>query len=181
MKSCKTILAEKQQKYQHFHLGKSINMNMLEVTKYYLLTKNLILQVKFAYSPLETVLEKQTEKQFDVIKSLENSNKKDELKQIESIFPQNLMNDLMYAKLKEIVTLQDIEKKDDLYYTSKRRRTYNSHKYSLRTISLRDIHEGYLSLKNTDINQSNFATELKNFEKGTKKLKKKSFLNNLGL
>ena len=104
-------------------------MNMLEVTKYYLLTKNLILQAKFVYSPLETAFEKQTEKQFDVIKTLKNPNKKDELKQIESIFPQNLMNDLIYAKLKEIVTLQDIEKKDDLNYTSKRGRTYNSHKY----------------------------------------------------
>ena len=32
-----------------------------------------------------------------------------------------------------------------------------------------------------DIKQSNFADELKNFEKGTKTLEKKSFLNNLGL
>ena len=30
------------------------------------------------------------------------------LKQIESIFPQNLMNDLISAKLKEIVEKQDI-------------------------------------------------------------------------
>ena len=156
-------------------------MNMLEVTKYYLLTKNLILQAKFAYSPIETAFEKQTEKQFDVIRTLENSNKKDELKQIESVFPQNLMNDLIYAKLKKIVTLQDVDKKDDLNYISKHGKTYNSHKYSLLIISLRDIHEGYLSLKNTDLNQSNFVTELKNFEKCTKKLKNKYFLNNLGL
>ena len=46
---------------------------------------------------------------------------------------------------------------------------------------LRDIHEGHLSLENADHKQNNFAIDLKNFEKGTKKLSKKSFLNNLGL
>ena len=37
---------------------------------------------------------------------------------------------------------------------------------------LRAIHEGYLSLENVDNKQSNFAIELKNFEKGTKTLEK---------
>ena len=46
---------------------------------------------------------------------------------------------------------------------------------------LRDINEGYLLLENCNQKQSNFAIELKNFEKGTKTLEKKSFLNNLGL
>ena len=35
------------------------------------------------------------------------------------------MNDLVRAKLKEIVKLKDIIKKDDLNYKSKRRKTYN--------------------------------------------------------
>ena len=56
-------------------------------------------QAKFAYSSLGKAFEKQTEKQIDAIKSLDPSNK---LKQIEGIFPLNLMNDLM-TKLKEIV------------------------------------------------------------------------------
>ena len=34
-----TILTEKQQKYQHYHLEKLINMNILQVKKYYLLIK----------------------------------------------------------------------------------------------------------------------------------------------
>ena len=38
--------------------------------------------------------------------------KKDELKQIEGIFPQNLLNDLIRDKLKEVVSLQDIIKID---------------------------------------------------------------------
>ena len=46
-------------------------------------------------------------------KSLDPSNK---LKQIESKFPQNLMIDLIRVKLKEIVELQYIIKKDDLNY-----------------------------------------------------------------
>ena len=53
---------------------------------------------------------KNKKKQPGVIESLDLSNKKDELKQIEGIFPQNLMNDLIHSKLKEIVILQDIIK-----------------------------------------------------------------------
>ena len=39
MKHCKMILTEKQQKYQHYHPEKLINMNILQVKKYYLLIK----------------------------------------------------------------------------------------------------------------------------------------------
>ena len=46
--------------------------------------RKIIEQAKFAYSPLGKAFEKQTEKQVDVIKSLNPSNK---LKQIEGIFP----------------------------------------------------------------------------------------------
>ena len=38
-KNCNMILTEKQQKYQHYHLEKLINMNILQVKKYYLLIK----------------------------------------------------------------------------------------------------------------------------------------------
>ena len=41
------------------------------------------------------------------------------------------MNDLIRAKLKKIFKLQDIIKKDDLNYKSKRGKTYNFGKYSL--------------------------------------------------
>ena len=39
MKNCNTILKENQQKYQHYHLQKLINMNILQVKKYYFLVK----------------------------------------------------------------------------------------------------------------------------------------------
>ena len=69
--------------------------------------------------------------QVDALKSPDLCNKKDELKQIEGIFSQNLMNDLICFKLKEIVKLQDIIKKDDLNYKSKRGNINNFSEYSL--------------------------------------------------
>ena len=36
---CNTILTEKQQKHQYYRLEKLINMNILQVKKYYLLIK----------------------------------------------------------------------------------------------------------------------------------------------
>ena len=48
---------------------------------------------------------RQTEKQLSVLKSLKPSYKNNELTQIEVLFPQNRMNDLFRAKLKEIVSL----------------------------------------------------------------------------
>ena len=41
------------------------------------------------------------------------------------------MNDLIRAKLKEIVNLQNIIKTDELNYKLKRRKIYNFSKYSL--------------------------------------------------
>ena len=39
IKNCITILTEKHQKYQHYHKEKLINMNILQVKKYYHLIK----------------------------------------------------------------------------------------------------------------------------------------------
>ena len=83
------------------------------------------------------------------------------------------------SQSKEVVKLQDIVKKDDLKYRSDRAKMLvNIHHL---VFFLRDIHNGYLSLEKTDNKQSNFVNELKNFEKGTKTLEKRSFLDNLGL
>ena len=61
------------------------------------------------------------------------------------------MNDFIRDKLKEIVKLQHIIKKDDLTCKSKCGKTYNFGKYSLPIAFLGDIHEGYLSLENVDL------------------------------
>ena len=79
--------------------------------------RQIIEHAKFAYSPLGKGFEKQTKTQVGAVKSVDPFNK---LKRIDGIFPQNLMNDLIRAKFKEIVELQDIIKKDDLNYKSKR-------------------------------------------------------------
>ena len=48
-------------------------------------------------------------------------------------------------------------------------------------VFLRDIHEGNLSIGKADNKKSYFVNELKSFDKSTKALEKKPFLNNLGL
>ena len=94
--------------------------------------RQIIEQATFTHSPLGKAFEKQTEKQVDAIKSLHPSNK---LKQTERKFPQNLMNDLICTKLKEIVELKNVIKRDDLSYKSKLWKTYNFSKYSLPIVS----------------------------------------------
>ena len=83
----------------------------------------------FAYSPLGKPLEKTKKNQVGAVKTLDPSNKEDELKHIKGIFPQNLMNDLIRVKVREIVKLQDFIITDVLYYRSKRRNVYNFSEY----------------------------------------------------
>ena len=103
------------------------------------------------------------------IKSLKRSNKTDELKQIDDIFPQNLMNDLICDKLKEIVNWQDIIKKKKF------------EKFIILVnilcvlFFLRDIHEGHLSLKDADDEQRIFAAKIKNLDKVKIQLNKTFF------
>ena len=57
--------------------------------------RQIIEQAKFTYSLFRKALEKQTEQQFDALKSLNVFNKTDELKQIDSTFTRNFLNDLI--------------------------------------------------------------------------------------
>ena len=59
-------------------------------------------------------------------------------------------------------------KRDELHYKSKRRKVYNFNEYSLPIAFQRDIHEGHLSIEDSDDKQSNFAAKLKNLDKGKK-------------
>ena len=77
--------------------------------------RQIIEQVKYAYFSRGKALEKQ----IGILESLNPSNEKGELKQIESILPQNLMNAFIRVKLKEIANLQHIIKADKQYYKSK--------------------------------------------------------------
>ena len=72
--------------------------------------RETIEQAKFAQSLLRKAFEKQTKpNQVGAIKSLGLSNRKEKNKEIEGIFPQNLIKDFVCAKLKEIVSLQHIK------------------------------------------------------------------------
>ena len=99
MKNYNMILTEKLQKYQHYQLKKLINMIEGEEILAYN-QKQIIEQARYTYSSLAKALEKQTGKQVDVLKSQSISNKAYKLKQIDSIFPQDQMNDLIRDRLK---------------------------------------------------------------------------------
>ena len=103
---------------------------------------------KFRYSLLENAWEKQMEKQAHALKPLNFSYKKDESKKkIVVIFPKNMLDEL-----------QGSINTDQLYYKSKQK-NYNFTEYFLAIIFSKDIHEGYLSLKNADDEQSKFANK----------------------
>ena len=77
-----------------------------------------------------------------------------------------MLNDLIINKFKEIIKLQEID---------------NFTEYSFSIVFLRDIHEGYLSLKDADNEQSKFANNLKNIDKGINSIEKKLFPSNIRL
>ena len=127
-------------------------------------------------------MEKQTEKQVDVSKPLNFSNKIDELNQIKSIFPQNPINDLILDRVEKINQLPNNIRLDDLQYKTEIRKHYNFSKYSLRIVFLRDIHKGNLSIEDTDKEQSQLANEFRvNINNGRIPLEKRYFLKNAGL
>ena len=68
-------------------------------------------------------MEKQTEKQVNALKSVNFSNKTDELKQIQGIFQKKLLNDLIIYKLQDIIKLQNITELNELDYESKHEET----------------------------------------------------------
>ena len=71
--------------------------------------------------------------------------------------------------------MQDIIETDELHYKPKHITFYNFNEYILPMAFLKDIHERYLWIKDADNDQSNFAAELKNLDKGTEKIEKNFF------
>ena len=61
--------------------------------------KQIMEQAKFTYSPLGKTFGKQTKEQVKAKKDLNISDKTNDLKQIEKVFPQNVLNDLIIDKL----------------------------------------------------------------------------------
>ena len=69
MKNYNMILTETQLKYQHYHPDKLININILQVKRYYPDQSRIIKQAKFTCSPLGKAFEKQ-------IKTIEDQGEK---------------------------------------------------------------------------------------------------------
>ena len=67
----------------------------------------IIEKALFSYSSFGKSFEKHTAKQVGALKYFDLLNKKDEFKQTEDTFLQNLMDDLIRVKLKEIVKMQN--------------------------------------------------------------------------
>ena len=93
-----TLLSGKLDKYENLSGEEVVPFNQ----------KQIIEQATFVYSHFEKASEKQAEKQVGAMKFLDPFIK---LKNIEGIFPQSLINNLIHDKLKEIFKLQDIFKK----------------------------------------------------------------------
>ena len=115
------ILTEKQQKYQHYHYPKLINTNILRAKKHYLIIK-VKGQNKLDFHILlqEKLFKNKQKIKLILRKSLNVSNKIDQLKQVGSLFPKIQLNDLIIDKLKEIKKLQNNMKLDKLEYAKNR-------------------------------------------------------------
>ena len=100
------LSSRKSDKYEYLTVKEILPSNQIQIIE----------QAEFAF------LENQKGKQVGLLKSLKLSNGKYELKQIDGVFSQNMMNDFIRDKLKKIVTLLDIIKMDELHYKSKRRK-----------------------------------------------------------
>ena len=118
---------------------------------------------------------KQTKKKVDTLKSLNLSNKTDESNQVESIFFQNQLIDLIIDRIEEIMQLQNNIKLDKLEYKSKRGKCFGFSDYSLPVNLLRDIQERNLSLEVGNKEQIQLANELRDVSKGNLTPEKISF------
>ena len=110
---------------------------------------------------LEKASPKQTKPKVATLMSL------NEFLKIHSILPEIVMSDLIRAKLKQIVNLQDIIKPDEVHCKSKRGKIYNLTNIFLPSF-LSNMDEIYLLLKNVDEKQSNFSAKIKSLDKGRK-------------
>ena len=97
---------------------------------------------------MENAFNEQTKEQLKA-EDLHISDKANELKQTEGIFPKNLLNDLIHDELKNIIDLQDSIELDKLDY-----KNYDFNKISLLVRFLRDIYTKKLSIEHADNKQS---------------------------
>ena len=82
------------------------------------------------------------------------------------------MNDFILDRLKEINQLQNSIKLNNLNYKVKSGKNYNFSITSLRSVFLRNIHTGVISIKDAGKEQSKLFKELSNINKSEKQVDK---------
>ena len=123
MKNYNLILTEKQQKYQHYHQFKLINMNILQVKKYYLLIKTKLKNKSSLHILLKQKVLKNKEKRLKMElrnkgkrlkmhlkikpKALQNLNADQQLKSIGNLFPKDF---LTVGSKYQLVKIKKIER-----------------------------------------------------------------------
>ena len=105
----------------------------------------------------------------------------DVLDQMKSVFLQNQMNDLILDMLREIRQLENDIKLNEVDYKAKIwKKKHNFRKISFSIILLMNMHTGFLSVEDTDKEQSKLLKELNDLNKGDKPFENKPFLKSVG-
>ena len=178
------------EKHQHNHLEKLINMNILQVRKYYLppYQRRVIDQPKLAYSPLEKqtkTTEDQAEKQ---IKALEEHGK--QLVEFNELVKKDfnidggsipfseqrkIFDKLVKGRSSEFKYLEKRINPDNLIYKYKiEEMTPKGFRNSQNPIELfKDLRDGNINPKEVLKDQINFKSDLCGIKKGDKKSKSK--------
>ena len=109
MKNWNMALTEKQQKYQHYHPEKLINIIFYRRKILLSDQRRIKQQAKFANSPLGKAFEKQTKtieqqgkKQVEPLEDLKPDKNKDETKSVEELFPKRMRTNEINNELDEI-------------------------------------------------------------------------------
>ena len=134
MKSYNLTLTEKQQKYQHYHQVKLVNMNFLKAKKYYHLIK----------AALKNKLNLHIEgiNQVETLKALKPEQNQ-ELKSIEGFFSKRMTIDEIKIEINEIKKWGEKIKREDL--------KYKTNKYNIGD----NIYAGKINIDKTEMDQSN--------------------------
>ena len=103
------------------------------------------------------------------------------LDQMKSVFLQNQMNDLILDMLREIRQLENDIKLNEVDYKAKIwKKKHNFRKISFSIILSMNMHTGFLSVEDTDKEQSKLLKELNDLNKGDKPFENKPFLKSVG-
>ena len=168
----KTILIEKQLKYQLYYLVKFIKHEHLTGEEILPSDQQQIIeQAKFTYSPLRKafdeqikIIEDQEKKQVEVLKGIKP---KEQTKSIEGIFPEGFESVEIKNELNEIKEYEKkVNRKNMIYYSSKEPFDFRMFK-TIRSFS-DDIYSSKITINKADQEQSDLLEYILNFNNKTR-------------